>query len=157
MKSLFKKTWFQVVLFGVVIGAALIILDGRYHWFNKKKEESAGYNGPVPGDKQKMYFTTAEYSEVKYDFGKVKEGDTVMHVFKVKNTGKEPLYFFKAVGSCECIWPTLNTDPLGPGLEREFTVRFATMGRKGDQLRSVYIDTNTDPAEMVIAFGGVVE
>jgi hypothetical protein len=157
MKNLFKKGWFQVVLFGAVIGAVLILLDSRYHWFSSKKEESNVYNGPVTGDKGKMYFTTAEYSEVKYDFGKAREGDTIKHVFKLKNTGKEPLFIFKAVGSCECIWPVFSSDPLPPGKEQEITVVFATLGRKGKQVRSIYIDTNTDPAEMVLTVSGEVE
>ena len=157
MKKLFKKGWFQVILAGVVIGFAFILLDNQFDFFNKRKS-SGNYVGPVEGKKDEMYITTASYSEVKYDFGKVKEGDTVKHVFKIKNTGKAPLFIYKANGTCDCIFPFVDkSKPLDPGEEREIMVAFITKGRKGPQSRSVLIDTNTDPAEMVLVLTGVVE
>ena len=76
MKNIIRNTWVQVILSGLVIGAIFILLDNKFDFFNSKKEESL-YNGPVQIDKEKTYFTTAEYSEFEYNFGKVKEGDTV--------------------------------------------------------------------------------
>ena len=49
------------------------------------------------------YFTKIEFGELQYDFGKVKEGDTVMHEFKIKNTGDVPPMIYKAKGSCDCV------------------------------------------------------
>jgi hypothetical protein len=36
MKNLFKKGWFQMVIFGAVIGAALIVLDNKFHFLSRK-------------------------------------------------------------------------------------------------------------------------
>jgi Protein of unknown function (DUF1573) len=157
MKSLFKKTWFQMIIAGVIIGLVLIVMDNKFDFLGKKTKNSGEYNGPVSGDKKEMYITTASYSENQYDFGKVKEGDTVRHVFTIKNTGKDPLFIFKANGSCECIRAFVNTAPIKPGGSQDFTVGFLTKGRKGKQVRTVMIDTNTDPAEMVLTFTGEVE
>ncbi len=156
MKSLFKKGWFQVLVLGVVIGGLLIFLDNRYGIFGGKKENGE-YHGTVSADKDKMYFTKAEYPEVNYDFGTVKEGDTVMHMFKVKNTGKEPLFIYKGVGSCECVRVFFNTAPIPVGGEEDIRVVFLTKGRKGKQQRTASIDTNTDPVEMTLALTGFVE
>lgn len=157
MKKLLKKGWFQIILSGVVLGAIFILLDNKFDFFNKKNS-SGEYQGPVGGDKGEMYITTASYSEVKYDFGKAKEGDTIKHVFRVRNTGKAPLFIYKANGTCDCIIPFVDkSKPLDPGEEREILVAFLTKGRKGPQSRSVLIDTNTDPAEMVLVLTGIVE
>jgi hypothetical protein len=157
MKNLLSNTWFQIILAGAVIGAALIVLDNQFHLWNKIKKDKGEYIGPVEGDKDKMYITTASYSETSFDFGKVKETDTVVHKIMVKNTGKEPLFIFKAIGSCECVRAFFSRDPIAPKAESEITVVFLAKGRKGKQQRSVMIDTNTEPAEMVIAVTGEVE
>ena len=157
MKKLLKKGWFQMILFGLVIGTALIILDNKFNLLGKKTEDSGEYHGPVSTDKDKMYFTTAKYPEIKYDFGKVKEGDTVKHVFKIHNTGKEPLFIYKGVGSCDCIKVAFSSEPIAPDAEQDITVYFLTKGRKGKQFRTALIDTNTDPIEMTLTLTGEVE
>jgi len=155
MKNLVRNTWFQIILAGGLIGAVLIVLDNNFHFFSKKNKGE--YVGPVEGDKEKMYITTASYSQASIDFGKVKETDTIVHKITIKNTGKEPLFIFKAVGSCECVRAFFSRDPIAPKAESEITIVFLGKGRKGRQQRSVMIDTNTEPAEMVIAVTGDVE
>lgn len=157
MKSLFKKTWFQIILYGAIIGIVLIVLDNKFDLLGKKTKNSGEYNGPVSGDKDKMYFTTANYSQIEYDFGKIKEGDTVRYVFKIQNTGKEPLFIFKGKGTCDCIRVFFSTEQIAPGQSQDITVAFLSKGRKGKQVRSALIDTNTDPAEMVLTMKGEVE
>ncbi len=155
MKNLVRNTWFQIILAGGLIGAALIVLDNNYHFFGKKNKGE--YVGPVEGDKEKMYITTASYSQTSIDFGVVKETDTIVHKIIIKNTGKEPLFIFKAIGSCECVRAFFSRDPIAPKSESEITIVFLGKGRKGRQQRSVMIDTNTEPAEMVIAVTGDVQ
>lgn len=84
MKRIIKNTWFQVISLGLIIGIVIILLDNKYKFFGKSNDDQEIYNGPVQMEKGKTYFTTAEYSEFEYNFGKVKEGDTVGHVFKLK-------------------------------------------------------------------------
>ena len=102
MKKLLAKTWFQIIAFGIVIGAGLILLDNQFDFFNANVKTVSTYNGPVTIEKDKTYFTQASLNETSVDFGKVKEGDTLSHVFKISNTGNEPLFIYKTSGSCDC-------------------------------------------------------
>jgi len=156
MKNLVKKTWFQVVAGGVIIGIVLIVLDSRTNFFHRNKSPEK-YNGAVEMNSNETYFTKIEFSEMQFSFGKVKEGDTVMHEFKIKNTGDEPLLIYKAVGSCDCVAALFNTKPIMPGAEESIKVYFKTIGRKGEQLKTVNIHTNTDPAENMLTLTGTVE
>ena len=158
MKRIIKNTWFQIVFFGLVIGIVIILLDNRFHFFESDKSENDEiYSGPVQVEKDKTYVTTAEYSEFEYNFGKVNEGDTVGHVFKLKNTGKEPLIIYKSKGSCDCIAAFSSKDKAQPDSTIDIQVFFKTKGRKGPQVRTVSIITNTDPSEAVLTFKGTVE
>jgi hypothetical protein len=44
MKSLFKKTWFQVIVFGILIGIVLIVADNKFDFF-KKKSDNGDFQG----------------------------------------------------------------------------------------------------------------
>lgn len=157
MKNLFKRTWFRVVFFGLLIGAALIIFDDRYELFKSKKNESPIYEGPVSIEKDKVYFTEVKLPETKFDFGKVKEGDTLMHEFKLMNVGKEPLFIHKSSSSCDCMIAQFSTEMIKPGMETSVKVYFNTRGRKGDQVRTVTLTCNTDPADIALTLNATVE
>ena len=150
MKKMFDKTWFLVVVFGVIIGTVLILLDNKFDFLGKKEVESGTYNGPVSVDKDKTYFTQASLSETSFDFGKVKEGDTLSHVFKITNKGNEPLFVYKSSGSCDCVAAIVTKDMIPPGTEVDITTYFDTKGRKGVQNRTIELTCNTDPAIMLI-------
>lgn len=155
MKQLLNKGWLQVILLGIVIGGALIFLDSKFNWFGAKKPKV--FHGAVDANTDEIYFTNAAFSDTEFDFGKVKEGDTVKHVFVVKNTGEEPLFIFKAQGSCDCVVAQYSGAPITAGGEEDLTVFFDTKGRKGHQQRTVTISTNTDPSETVLTITGEVE
>jgi len=157
MKNLFKKTWFRVIFFGILIAAALIIFDEKFNLFGTTKEENSIYEGPVSIEKDKTYFTEAKISETQYDFGNVKEGDTLMHVFNLTNTGKEPLFIYKASGSCDCIVAEYPKKMIDPGSDAQIKVYFDTKGRKGVQVRMVTLTLNTDPADLILTINAVVE
>ena len=145
-----------MVLGGVIIGVILIGLDSKLNFFSRNKKPEK-YNGAIEVNSNETYFTKMELSEAKYDFGKAKEGDTVMHEFKIRNTGDEPLLIYKAVGSCDCIVALFTTKPIMPGAEESIKVYFKTIGRKGEQFRTVNVHTNTDPAENMLTLTGTVE
>jgi len=157
MMNLFKKTWFRVVFFGILIAAALIIFDEKFKFFETTKKGNEIYEGPISIEKDKTYFTEIKILETKYDFGKVKEGDTLMHVFKLTNTGKEPLFIYKVSGSCDCIGAEYPKEMINPGSEAQVKVYFNTKGRKGVQNRLVTITCNTDPADIIVTINAEVE
>ena len=157
MKSLFKKTWFQILLFGSITGGLLIIADNKFS-FTKKKEKSEGtYNGPVSMDKKDVYVTKMTFDKTIHDFGKVKEGDTLSHVFTVTNTGKEPLFIYKISGSCDCIGSSFSNEVVAPGASNAIKIYFDTKGRKGMQSRKIVVVANTEPSEAIINIKAEVE
>ena len=157
MKKLFKKTWFQILFFGILVGGALIVIDNQFGLFGGGKKENGTYNGPVSVDKDKTYFTEISLSEAGYDFGKVNEGDTLSHVFKMRNTGKEPLIIYKSVGSCDCVGTDYPKDMIAPGNEVTLKTYFNTKGRKGPQNRTITLTCNTEPADIMLTIKADVQ
>ena len=101
--------------------------------------------------------TTVKFAETEYDFGKVKDGEKVTHVYKFTNTGKEPLIINSAKGSCGCTVPEWPKDPVAPGATGEIKVEFNSKGKAGQQSKTVTIMANTDPNPSQIIIKGVVE
>jgi len=89
--------------------------------------------------------TTIEFDEMTHDFGNIKEGDKVSHVFKFKNTGNEPLIINSAKGSCGCTVPEWPKEPIAPGGDGQIKVEFNSKGKKNKQTKTVTINANTDP------------
>lgn len=90
--------------------------------------------------------TTMEFEKTIHDFGKIKDGSSVKHVFKFKNTGKRPLLISNVKASCGCTVPKWSRDPIAPGASSEIEVLFNSKGKKGKQHKSITITANTDPA-----------
>ena len=100
--------------------------------------------------------TTIEFAESEFNFGKVKAGEKVQHVYKFKNTGKEPLVISNAKGSCGCTVPDWPKEPIGVGEEGEILVEFNSKGKTGNQAKTVTITANTDPPQTLIQIKGEV-
>lgn len=77
-----------------------------------------------------------------FDFGTVKEGPDVEHIFKFKNTGKEPLIIANASASCGCTVPEWPKEPIMPGKTGQMKVTFHTSGKSGPITKTVYIQSN---------------
>lgn len=101
--------------------------------------------------------TTIKFEQSEYDFGKVKDGEKVTHIYKFTNTGKEPLIINSAKGSCGCTVPEWPKDPVAPGAAGEIKVEFNSKGKVGQQSKTVTIMANTDPNPTQIIIKGVVE
>jgi hypothetical protein len=156
MKKLFNKTWFQVLLAGIIIGVVLIIVDNKF-WRESLPRGSEIYDGPVKADKNKVYFTRAALNETSFDFGKAIEGDTLTHVFKLTNTGDEPLFVYKTSASCDCVAAVVTKEMIRPGASVDITAYFSTKGRKGEQKRTIEITCNTEPAVLTVTLKADVQ
>jgi hypothetical protein len=93
----------------------------------------------------------------RYNFGKIKAGAKARHVFKFKNTGKEPLIIADAKASCGCTTPSWPKQPIAPGKTGEIVVEFDSAGKFGGQSKKVTIVANTDPPETYCYMEGEVE
>lgn len=104
--------------------------------------------------------TSLSFEEDTYDFGEVMEGEKVVHVYKFKNTGKEPLVISNAKGSCGCTVPEWPREPIPVGGNGEIRVQFDSKGKGkvggGPQAKKVTITANTDPANTFLNIKGIV-
>ncbi len=89
--------------------------------------------------------TKVKFAEMSHNFGKIKQGDKVEHVFKFENTGDVPLIINSAKGSCGCTVPDWPQDPIMPGETGEIKVAFNSKGKRNKQTKTVTINANTDP------------
>jgi hypothetical protein len=102
-------------------------------------------NGPV------MTFEVLEYN-----FGTIKQGESVTRMYKFKNTGKEPLIINNAVGSCGCTVPEYPKEPIKPNGTGEIKVTFNSTGKMGQQDKTVTLTYDTDKT-IVLHLKGNVE
>jgi hypothetical protein len=82
----------------------------------------------------------------KMDFGKVKQGKILTHVFKFVNEGDETLTIDRVRTSCGCTAVLVSRKEIPPGKEGELKVTFNTRGYAGKLSKLIYVDTN-DPAQ----------
>ena len=87
-----------------------------------------------------------EFENVKYDFGKVKEGDNVSYTFKFKNSGKSPLIITNATATCGCTTPTYPHEPIAPGGSGNIDVTFNSTGKNGLQDKVITVTSNASPS-----------
>jgi Protein of unknown function (DUF1573) len=122
----------------------------------------AAQSGNIPGTNTNAEIvpagpsTTIKFEEESFNFGTVKEGDVVKHVFKFKNTGTEPLVISNAKGSCGCTVPTWPKEAIAPGATGEIKVEFNTAGKPGQQTKRVTVTGNTVPTDNFIDVTGQV-
>lgn len=107
--------------------------------------------------------TTIAYPETEFNFGEIEEGEKVIHEFKFKNTGDEPLVISKAQGSCGCTVPDWPREPIPVGGEGVIKVQYDSRGKgkaraEGGRAESkrVTITANTDPVSTYLYIKGTV-
>ncbi len=101
--------------------------------------------------------TTMKFDETNFDFGTIPDSKEVKHVFKFRNTGKNPLMIAKADVSCGCTVPSFSKEPIAPGAEGEITVTFNPKGKSGKQHKNVIIHSNGELEAVSIGFDAEVK
>ncbi len=97
------------------------------------------------------------FDELKYDFGKVKEGESLEHLFKFTNTGTENLIIQSVHPSCGCTGATMgDKKEFAPGESGEIKITFSTQGREGINSKTITVTSN-DKKEPVKTLSFVCE
>jgi len=96
--------------------------------------------------------TTIQFIDSFYNFGDVKEGESVKHSFRFKNTGTIPLLISKTDVSCGCTVPTFSKEPVAPGAEGTIEVQYNSKGHPGHQHKNVIVHSNAQMEAMSIGF-----
>lgn len=92
-----------------------------------------------------------------FDFGDIKQGETVAHTFVLTNSGGDLLKITHVQASCGCTAAVPEKNELAPGESTNLPVKFNSTGRMGNQVKTVKVFTN-DPQtpEMTITISGNV-
>lgn len=113
-------------------------------------------NQDNPNANPDMPVTTVAFEEETHNFGKIKDGDKVQHVFKFKNSGTEKLVVKNVKPSCGCTTPDWTKDPIEPGGEGYIQIEFDSSGKIGTQNKSVTVELNTAEKVKTLTFTGEV-
>lgn len=94
--------------------------------------------------------TNLALSEPDFDFGKIKKGDVVNHVFEVTNTGKNPLIISAVQPTCGCTVPEYTKEPILPGKKGKITLTFNSANFDGvvHKTAEVYANIAQVPIEL---------
>ncbi|MCU0432538.1 MAG: DUF1573 domain-containing protein [Bacteroidia bacterium] len=96
------------------------------------------------------------FDQLEYNFGTIKQGESVTHEFRFRNTGKEPLIINNAQGSCGCTVPEYPKEPIKPNGTGIIKVTFNSAGKSSIQDKTVTITYDTDKI-IVLHMKGTVE
>lgn len=100
--------------------------------------------------------TRISFEESRFDFGKIKEGDSVSHVFSFINTGEEPLIISNAIPSCGCTIPSYSKRPVPPGEKGQIEVVFHSANQKGKVHKNIIVVSNAERSKASISFDAEV-
>ena len=87
---------------------------------------------------------TISFSEEEWDFGKIKEDERPVHIFTIKNTGREELIISRVRAACGCTATMLSSDNIKPGQSAELQATFNPTGFNGIVKKDIHIESN-DP------------
>ncbi len=86
-----------------------------------------------------------KFEQDVYEFGKIKQGESVSYDFKFVNTGKSPLIIKDAQATCGCTVPEFPKEPIPAGGSGLVKVTFNSAGKEGLQDKVVTLMANTIP------------
>ncbi|WP_338760222.1 DUF1573 domain-containing protein [Bernardetia sp. ABR2-2B] len=98
-----------------------------------------------------------EFEKTVHDFGNIKEGEVVEHVFKFKNIGETPLILTGVQPSCGCTASDFTKEPVAPGGEGTISLSFNSAGKVGAQNKTATVKANIEGGQTTISFKGNVE
>jgi len=99
----------------------------------------------TPDEKPEGPLPSFSFKEELHDFGTIKDGDVVEHVFKFTNNGDAPLIITDAKATCGCTVPDWPREPIPVGQDGEIKVRFNSKNKPGVQNKTVTLTANTWP------------
>ncbi len=99
---------------------------------------------------QKVAGPQIQFEEMKYDFGSVKQGDVVEHVFKFKNAGTAPLVISNIGTTCGCTVPDWTKEPIMPGKSGTVTAKFNSTGKMGMQNKVLTVESNSTSGNAMV-------
>jgi len=160
----------KIGLMAIIAVALVILITQRFFMSDTKEddgkkkqvEEGASHNHdhdnlPLQTTDPNAPKTTVSFDESEFDFGTIKDGDKVSHIFKFTNTGINPLIISNAKGSCGCTVPSWPREPIAPNATGVIVVEFDSKGKAGQQKKAVTIQANTEQSPLQLYITATVE
>jgi len=149
------------VLFGLAIVSMLSACGGTetYKDQNSASAASQALTVSTGASSASVNAATApvmKFDQDSYNFGKIVQGDSVVHQFKFVNVGKTPLIITDATATCGCTKPEWSKEPIQPNAEGSIKVTFHSVGKSGLQDKMITITANTAPAQTMVHLVGEV-
>ena len=121
---------------------------------SKAQDVKAPVVTPAPAVTNNVEMT---FEQEEFNFGTIKQGESVTHEFSFTNTGKETLILTNAQGSCGCTVPTWPKEPIAKNQKGVIKVTFNSAGKMGMQDKTVTITSNAKNSPRVLHLKGTVE
>lgn len=84
-----------------------------------------------------------KFDDVNYDFGVVKQGEKLEHIYKFTNEGVCKLVIISVQPSCGCTGVVMDEKKeFSSGEEGEIKITYNTEGRQGVNTKTVTVNTN---------------
>jgi len=149
------------VLFGLVIVGMLSACGGTETYKDQSTANMVGTAPAVSSAAPSAAVDPATAPVMKFDqdsfnFGKITQGDSVVHQFNFTNVGKTPLIITDAVATCGCTKPEWPKGPIQPNAQGTIKVTFHSTGKSGLQDKMITITGNTAPAQTMVHLVGEV-
>jgi hypothetical protein len=110
-----------------------------------------GENNPVKAGSQAIgEIAEISFNEYEYDFGKIKEGEKVAHIFAFVNKGPGNLVIESASTSCGCTVSKYDRSPIAAGKGGNLEVVFDSNGRNGIQTKTISVRSNSKTQVVIL-------
>jgi len=96
--------------------------------------------------------TTIALSESNFDFGKIKKGDKVEHVYEITNTGTNPLVISEVRPGCGCTVPDFTKEPILPGKKGKITLHFDSSNFEQNVQKYADVFANVEKSPIKLTF-----
>jgi len=92
-----------------------------------------------------------KFDNLNYDFGTVKPGENLEHIFKFTNEGKGTLLISSVQPSCGCTGVVMDEKKeFKNGESGEIKITFNTQGREGSNSKTITVNTNDSENPVII-------
>ncbi|MEY8761201.1 DUF1573 domain-containing protein [Chryseobacterium tongliaoense] len=96
--------------------------------------------------------TSIALSESNFNFGNIKKGDKVEHIYEITNTGTNPLVISEVKPGCGCTVPEFTKEPVLPGKKGKITLHFDSTNFDGNVNKFADVYANVDKAPIKLTF-----
>lgn len=115
------------------------------------EESHEGHDHDAPAVSNEP-LTNVALSESAFDFGDIKKGDKVEHVYEITNTGTNPLVISEVKPGCGCTAPDYTKEPIMPGQKGKVTLSFDSSSFENNVQKYADVYANVEKAPIRLTF-----